>query len=92
MNNKLLKILNPLLFLALLTVVVAVALYKLPNQFRGTELMEEIHTLAGLVFFALGFLHIILNWKWIKSQVFGIKPKKVVHKRKRKVVKPQPKI
>ena len=84
MNNKLLKVLNPLLFIAFIAVVVAVALYKLPGELQGTEQMGELHELAGIAFFALAFLHIILNWKWIKSQIFGIKPKNNKGSKKKK--------
>ena len=77
MNNKLLKVLNPLLLIAFIVVGVAVALYKIPGELQGTEQMGKLHELAGIAFLALAVLHIILNWKWIKTQIFGIKNKSV---------------
>ena len=77
MNNKILKILNPLLFIALLVTIVAMVLYKVPGRYQyDSDSVGKIHEIAGIVFFILALLHIYLNWQWIKSQVFGIKPKK----------------
>ena len=73
---KWLKILNPIIAIAFLTAAVAVTLYKYPliPSLNGIETVYEIHETAGLIFILLGILHIILNWNWIKSQIFGIKP------------------
>jgi len=71
-NNKILKILNPLLFLALLVTIVAMVLYKV----LGADSVREIHEISGTVFFILGLIHVFLNRQWIKSQILGIKPRK----------------
>ncbi|MFO7659507.1 MAG: DUF4405 domain-containing protein [Candidatus Cloacimonadaceae bacterium] len=77
MNLKLLKILNPLLFIVFLTSLLAVTIYKIAlfPALQGSETVYQIHETAGIVFFILAVLHLILNWNWIKSQIFGIKNK-----------------
>lgn len=77
MNLKTLKILNPLLFIAFLTSLTAVTIYRtaLFPALQGSETVYQIHETAGIVFFCLAILHLILNWNWVKSQIFGIKPK-----------------
>jgi hypothetical protein len=70
MNNKLLKIVNPLLFVAFLTNQVAMLLYKVPGPLQYSEQMTNLHTWAGLGFLVLAIVHITLNWRWIKSQIF----------------------
>jgi uncharacterized membrane protein YozB (DUF420 family) len=77
MNNKLLKILNPLLFLALVITIVAMVLYRVPGRYQyDADTVGKIHEIAGIVFSILALCHIYLNWQWIKSQIFGIKAKK----------------
>ena len=75
-NLKLLKILNPILFIVFLTAAIAVILYKYSPiiSLQGNETVYEIHELAGKLFIILAIIHIILNWKWIKLNIFGIKP------------------
>jgi uncharacterized membrane protein YozB (DUF420 family) len=75
MNNKLLKIVNPIMAIAFLTNQIAMLLYKIPGKLQYTEQMTSLHTWAGLVFLCLAICHIILNWRWIKTQIFGIKKK-----------------
>lgn len=77
MNVKLLKILNPLLFIAFLTALAAVLIYKIAlfPALQGSETVYQIHETAGIVFFLLAILHLTLNWNWVKSQILGIKPK-----------------
>ncbi len=76
MNNRVLKLLNPPLFLAFLCVAASMLLYKMPGRFQYSELLYGIHTYAGTAFILIAIVHITLNWKWIKSQIFGIKAKK----------------
>ncbi|MDD4667082.1 MAG: DUF4405 domain-containing protein [Candidatus Cloacimonetes bacterium] len=73
---KALKFFNILLFIAVLITAVAMLLYKLPGKLQYSEQMGNLHTWAGLSFFILAIIHIILNWRWIKSQILGIKSKK----------------
>ncbi len=37
------------------------------------EWMDSVHSYNGLAMAILVVLHIILNWTWIKTQIFGIK-------------------
>lgn len=73
MNTKLLKIVNPLMFLAFLTNQIAMLLYKIPGKLQYSELMTALHTIAGMIFLVLVICYIILNWRWIKTQIFGIR-------------------
>jgi len=64
MNSKLLKIINPLLGVALLTVVVVLGIMKFGDV---TRTLIEIHEIAGFVLLSLLVIHIFLNRKWYKS-------------------------
>lgn len=81
---KLLKLLNPVMFLAFLTAAVGVVLLKYPiiPSLQGSEIIYNVHVIAGQIFIVLGILHLVLNWSWIKSQIFGIKPKSKIKKKK----------
>jgi hypothetical protein len=76
-NLKMLKILNPIMAITFLVTIKAVFLYKYSPFFnlKGSETVYEIHEIAGKLLFLMIILHIILNWNWIKSQIFGIKAK-----------------
>lgn len=73
MNNKILKILNPILLIAFLVVSVSMIIYRIPGALQGDEIVGKIHALSGTLFILLAILHISLNWKWIKTQILGIK-------------------
>ncbi|MCD8480366.1 MAG: DUF4405 domain-containing protein [Candidatus Cloacimonetes bacterium] len=63
--------------MAFVVTIVAMILYKVPGRFQyDADGVGKIHEIAGIVFFILALCHIYLNWQWIKSQIFGIKPKK----------------
>ncbi len=64
MNSKLLKIINPLMGLALFTVIVVLAIMKFGEV---SKTLVEIHEIAGYSFIALILIHIFLNRKWYKS-------------------------
>jgi len=64
LNSKLLKIINPLLGVSLLTVVVVLGIMKLG---KVTSTLIEIHEIAGIVLLSLLIIHIFLNRKWYKS-------------------------
>ncbi len=84
-NIKLLKILNPVMAIVFLITLIAVFLYKYSPlaSLQGNETVYEIHEIAGKVLFLLVICHIILNWNWIKTQIFGIKAKGKVFKKKK---------
>lgn len=75
-NLKMLKIVNVVMFFDVLCVVIAMTLYKLSpiEALRGNETVLEIHGTCGMIFVGLAIIHIYLNFNWIKSQIFGIKP------------------
>lgn len=77
-NLKLLKVLNPVLAVVFITTAIAIILLKYPviPALQGNETIYKIHEIAGKVFIILAVLHLTLNWNWVKSQVFGIKPVK----------------
>ncbi len=73
MNNKILKVLNPLLFICFLVTLTSMLLYKLPGRFQYSELAVDLHTWFGIAFFILAILHIYLNWSWIRLNILGRK-------------------
>ena len=82
-NQKLLKILNPIQAVIFLAVATAIVLLK-TNAFASAEVNNTIyktHIIAGQIFIGLAIIHIILNWNWIKTQIFGIKPKAKTRKK-----------
>ena len=87
-NLKFLKVLNPILVIDFLVVIIAVSIYKYPlfPSLQGSEMIYKIHEIAGIIFFLLGILHLILNWNWVKSQIFGIKPKSKARKSKLQII------
>ena len=64
MNSKLLKIINPLLGLSLLTVITVLGFIKFG---KVTSTLVEIHEIAGIVLLSLLIIHIFFNRKWFKS-------------------------
>ena len=65
-KNTVLKILNPIIALLLL----CQASTALLMSALGHGAVEEIHETGGILL-ALGvLLHLILNWKWVKSSYF----------------------
>jgi hypothetical protein len=68
MQNKLLKIVNPVLALSFLTQIASallIEIFELP--------LGELHEINGYVFTALVIFHIILNWNWIKRNLLFTK-------------------
>ncbi|MEN6445747.1 MAG: DUF4405 domain-containing protein [Candidatus Cloacimonas sp.] len=77
MNNKKLKILNPIMFIVIFTAFAAMLTYKISGFFNYDAYgFKELHEICGFIFVILAIFHITYNWQWIKSQIFGIKPKK----------------
>ena len=72
MNKQLaLKIVNPLLFVALIVQAltgVALAFHLFFSRPKLYEMIGELHEHTGLVFVALALIHLYLNWGWVKSQ------------------------
>ena len=61
LRMKLLKIVNPLLFLALLL--------QISSLFFGREWFHLIHKLCGWTMLSLGLAHFLLNWNWVMAQL-----------------------
>lgn len=74
MHNKILKVINPLLFLAFLGTLIAMILYKVPGKLQFSEFALEMHTYCGVAMFVLAGIHIYLNWGWIRMNILGKKP------------------
>jgi len=39
-------------------------------EFVGGKWTREFHAINGLILFGLVLIHIVLNWQWIKRNVF----------------------
>jgi hypothetical protein len=66
-----LKIVNVFLFFAFIASAVSMVLYRWgPEALRGTEVTYGIHGTAGIVFFVLASIHLLLNFKWIIQSYF----------------------
>ena len=66
MRNTVLKILNPLLGLAVLSQIITGVIHGILPR----DLFETLHMAGGIAVAAAATLHIILNWNWIKSNYF----------------------
>jgi hypothetical protein len=75
-NLKLLKILNPILALGFLAAAFGIIfLNYIHLGFLPENIMFKIHVTGGLTVLIIGIIHLTLNWKWVKMNIFGIKPK-----------------
>ncbi len=63
MKPQTLRILNPILLLLVLLVVTGLAGYKTTEL----DLWRELHEISGILFLIGGFLHLILNWGWVRA-------------------------
>jgi hypothetical protein len=68
-KQRILKIWNLLLALALICALTAIALAKLTHS----GAFFEIHETCGLIFAALAVGHVVLNWGWIRNAMKGKK-------------------
>jgi hypothetical protein len=71
-----LKILNPILFLLFMVQASSAIGVKLGSY----ALFRLAHKPVGFALIAIGLAHLILNWSWVKTALFGIKPKRPVAK------------
>ena len=75
-KQKVLKVLNIFLLLALIITASSLLFYKfIPSEIQGSELLYETHEYAGIIFIFLGICHFILNFSWIKMMYFNRKKK-----------------
>ncbi|HSW38740.1 MAG TPA: hypothetical protein VLL97_04540 [Acidobacteriota bacterium] len=68
-KQKMLKILNPILFVIAFFQCVNIILLKTGDA----SFMDEIHEWNGILLLALLALHIFLNWSWVKVNIFNKK-------------------
>jgi high-affinity K+ transport system ATPase subunit B len=66
MNNKLLKYLNPVLFIvAVIQIWTALVIF-----FGHDEGLIELHVKNGFLLIVLILIHFSLNFGWVKAQIF----------------------
>lgn len=76
-KQTILKALNLVMFIDLLVIIVALLFYKfIPSPWKGSEFLTESHEVAGGIFFFLVVLHIVYNFRWVKSTYLQKKDKK----------------
>jgi uncharacterized membrane protein YraQ (UPF0718 family) len=69
-RNTVLKIVNPVLGLVVLSQLVTGTLHGvLPRQ-----VFETMHHGGGIVVAAAVLLHVLLNWNWVKATYFRRRP------------------
>jgi hypothetical protein len=64
--SKWLKIVNPLLFLAVVTQVLTGAVFILKIKTGNNRFIGELHESNGIFLAAVALGHLILNWGWVK--------------------------
>ena len=65
-KNTVLKILNPVIALLLLCQAGTALLMSA----LGHGEVEELHEIGGILLSLGALLHLILNWKWVKTSYF----------------------
>lgn len=63
LKAKLLKVINPLLLL----VLISQAVTGFGHDKIDHEVFEALHFTGGLLLVVLGITHLILNWSWVKT-------------------------
>jgi|WetSurMetagenome_2_1015567.scaffolds.fasta_scaffold01414_9 hypothetical protein len=71
-RQKALKVLNPLLFLLFLLQATSAVGARL----GWYALFTLVHKPVGFALIIVGIVHLVLNWQWVKSVLFGATPKK----------------
>ncbi len=74
-KQKILRILNFLLFIDFLIIVIAQLVYQFHPQLNGEEFVLEFHEVGGFIFVVLVIIHFILNFPWIRNAYFRRKKK-----------------
>jgi hypothetical protein len=69
-KQKILRILNFLLFIDFLIVVIAQLIYQFHPELNGEEFVLKYHATGGYIFVLLVILHFILNFPWVKNAYF----------------------
>lgn len=71
-SQTVLKIINPLLFIAVVVQFTGLFIQK----FISAEWLYEMHEIVGYTIGILIVIHIIYNWAWIKNNIFKMNKKK----------------
>lgn len=66
-KTKLLKFVNPVLFVSAAIQIITGVLIALHLTGGGSEAVFEIHEHNGFIFAGLVIIHIYLNWEWVKG-------------------------
>jgi len=66
-KTLILRILNPLLFVALILQAAAILCFKAGI---AANIMFQVHQANGLVLIGLALLHFGLNWAWVRATYF----------------------
>ena len=74
-KQKILRVLNVLLFINFLIVVIAQLVYQYHPELNGEEFVLKYHATGGYIFIILVILHFILNFRWVKNAYFKKKKK-----------------
>jgi cytochrome b561 len=67
---KLLKVLNPVLFIVFVIQALTALDMVFDLNFVNTQLVFNIHKYNGLLLIVLIAFHIFLNWAWVKANIF----------------------
>jgi thiosulfate reductase cytochrome b subunit len=62
-KNKLLKIVNPIMFILIVLQIVTAILMEV----TGDSTFREIHEINGFLLVIFIIVHLSLNWSWIKA-------------------------
>lgn len=65
-KNKLLKVINPIMFILVVLQLVSAILMEA----TGDSVVKEIHEINGFLLVILVIVHLRLNWNWVKANFF----------------------
>lgn len=66
MKKFILKVINPIIALLLLSQVFSALLHGALSH----ELFEKVHKTGGFLLFLGAVIHLLLNWGWVKATYF----------------------
>lgn len=76
MKSKLLKVVNPILFIIMFIQAVSGLGQRYATSQDLFVFFRRLHGPNGMLLIILVIIHIYLNWGWIKLNVFKARPKK----------------
>jgi hypothetical protein len=69
-GTKWLKLVNPLLFLTLITQVLTGVIFIFRINTGYNRFVGELHQYNGIFLAVIALAHLILNWSWVKANFF----------------------